>query len=158
MQIRLLVPRNSVGALIGKGGVVIKSTQEDTGARLQVSNEPLPSSTEKTLTIVGTPDQIQQVRHISRKLFSPQTWCLLHPKLFLSFSQVLERVLAQLAELPPPRLGTKFTPYIPGAPSFTLSLPGAFAQPLAPGQSPYVAANLLAFGHRGRACFAFNAF
>merc|ERR1712130_443880 len=48
IAIRLLVHRASVGAVIGKGGTTIKETQSETNVRVQVSNEPLPNSTEKT--------------------------------------------------------------------------------------------------------------
>jgi len=46
-KVRLLVHRGAVGAVIGKGGNVIKETQHETGARVQVSHEALPQSTEK---------------------------------------------------------------------------------------------------------------
>ena len=54
-QLRLLVHKLAVGAIIGKAGAVIKETQEKTGARVQVSNEPLPGSSEKTVSITGSP-------------------------------------------------------------------------------------------------------
>jgi len=60
IAIRLLVHRASVGAVIGKGGTTIKETQSETNVRVQVSNEPLPNSTEKTVTITGSPSAIQQ--------------------------------------------------------------------------------------------------
>jgi len=59
IAIRFLVHHSAVGAVIGKAGAVIKETQSDSGARVQVSNEPLPQSTEKTVTITGTPAQIE---------------------------------------------------------------------------------------------------
>ena len=58
-QLRLLVHKLAVGAVIGKAGAVIKETQQETGARVQVSNEPLPSSSEKTITITGIPTAVQ---------------------------------------------------------------------------------------------------
>lgn len=58
--IRLLVHRSSVGAVIGKGGAVIKETQSETGCRVQVANEVLPQSTEKTVTLTGTPTTVYQ--------------------------------------------------------------------------------------------------
>ena len=57
-QLRLLVHKLGVGAIIGKGGAVIKETQERTGARVQVSNEPLPGSSEKTVSITGSPTAV----------------------------------------------------------------------------------------------------
>ena len=58
-QLRLLVHKLAVGAVIGKAGAVIKETQQETGARVQVSNEPLPNSSEKTVTITGIPTAVQ---------------------------------------------------------------------------------------------------
>ena len=58
-QLRLLVHKLAVGAVIGKAGAVIKETQQETGARVQVSNEPLPNSSEKTITITGIPTAVQ---------------------------------------------------------------------------------------------------
>lgn len=55
---RFLVHRSSVGALIGKGGATIRETQANTGVRMQISNEPLPNSTEKSVTVTGTPSAI----------------------------------------------------------------------------------------------------
>ena len=49
-----------MGTLIGKGGSVIKSIQDESGARLNASEEPLPMSTERTITIQGTPAAVQQ--------------------------------------------------------------------------------------------------
>jgi len=88
--IRFLVHRSAVGAVIGKAGAVIKETQSDSGARVQVSNEPLPQSTEKTVTITGTPQQIE------------------HAAL---------RILTQLRDNPV-RSGTKVFPYVPGQPLY----------------------------------------
>ncbi|KAI8876870.1 hypothetical protein K501DRAFT_261436 [Backusella circina FSU 941] len=60
LSIKLLVPDNRMGTLIGKSGTVIKSIQDSSGARLNASEEPLPMSTERTVTIQGTPVAIQQ--------------------------------------------------------------------------------------------------
>ncbi|KAI7870640.1 hypothetical protein BDF14DRAFT_1879231 [Spinellus fusiger] len=59
LTIRILVPDSRMGTLIGRGGSVIKSIQEQSGARLIASEEPLPMSTERTITILGTPLGIQ---------------------------------------------------------------------------------------------------
>jgi len=58
--LRLLIHRSTVGAIIGKGGETIKQTQTDTGARIQISNEPLPHSTDKTVTVTASPAAIEQ--------------------------------------------------------------------------------------------------
>jgi polyribonucleotide nucleotidyltransferase len=53
-QLRLLVHKSAVGAIIGKAGQTIKDIQAETGARVQVSNETLPSSSEKTVSRATT--------------------------------------------------------------------------------------------------------
>jgi len=58
-QLRLLVHKQAVGAIIGKAGAVIKETQNETNARIQVSNEPLPNSTEKTVGVTGTAQAVE---------------------------------------------------------------------------------------------------
>jgi len=98
-RLRLLVHRHAVGAVIGKGGAVIKETQQETGARVQVSNDPLPQSTEKTVTISGTP---------------------------MAIHQATMRVLGQLRENPL-RPGTKSYPYVPGLTAFP-AVPAQFGQ------------------------------
>jgi len=98
-SVRFLVHRSAVGAVIGKAGAVIKETQSDSGARVQVSNEPLPQSTEKTVTISGTPEQIE------------------HAAL---------RILTQLRDNPL-RSGTKVFPYVPGQPLY--AQPPSYAPP-----------------------------
>lgn len=59
LTIKLLVPDNKMGTLIGKGGVVIKSIQDESGSRLNASEEPLPMSSERTISIQGTPTAVQ---------------------------------------------------------------------------------------------------
>lgn len=130
-KLRLLVHRHAVGAVIGKAGAVIKETQQETNARVQVSNEPLPQSTEKTVTISGTP---------------------------LAIHQATMRVLGQLRENPL-RPGTKSYPYVPGVGSFPAmaspfgpagypqQFPGAFGLP----QQPHMPAGYGDFGMAGAA-------
>jgi hypothetical protein len=59
LAVRLLIPDFRIGNLIGRSGSIIKSIQEETGARLSASEEPLPMSTERTMTVHGTPTSIQ---------------------------------------------------------------------------------------------------
>jgi len=47
-----------MGSVIGKGGAKIKEIQDASGARLVASEEILPASTERTITITGVPDAI----------------------------------------------------------------------------------------------------
>jgi transcription antitermination factor NusA-like protein len=86
--LRFLVHKSTVGAIIGKGGAVIKDTQAQTGARVQVSNDPLPRSTEKSVTLTGSSDAISKAAY---------------------------RVLCQLRDNPL-KSGTKVYPYVPGQP------------------------------------------
>merc|ERR1712130_381308 len=113
IAIRLLVHRASVGAVIGKGGTTIKETQSETNVRVQVSNEPLPNSTEKTVTITGSPSAIQQAT---------------------------TRILTQLKDNPL-RSGTKVYAYVPGQPMYpsqpAYGLPYMQQQPLGLLQQPF---------------------
>ncbi|SAM07546.1 hypothetical protein [Absidia glauca] len=59
LPIRLLVPDYRMGNVIGRSGTIIKSIQEESGARMNASEETLPMSTERALTITGTPKAIQ---------------------------------------------------------------------------------------------------
>ncbi|KAI9317401.1 hypothetical protein BX666DRAFT_1936910 [Dichotomocladium elegans] len=59
LTIRLLVGDNRMGTLIGRGGSVIRSIQEQSHARVNASEEPLPMSTERTVTIAGTTEGVQ---------------------------------------------------------------------------------------------------
>ncbi|KGL78590.1 Poly(rC)-binding protein 3, partial [Tinamus guttatus] len=56
----LVAPASQCGSLIGKGGSKIKEIRESTGAQVQVAGDMLPNSTERAVTISGTPDAIIQ--------------------------------------------------------------------------------------------------
>ncbi|XP_077994028.1 poly(rC)-binding protein 3-like isoform X2 [Glandiceps talaboti] len=58
VTLRLVVPASQCGSLIGKGGSKIKEIRENTGASVQVAGDMLPNSTERAVTISGTPDAI----------------------------------------------------------------------------------------------------
>jgi len=62
--LKLLVHRSQVGSIIGKGGSLIKETQQNTSTRIQVSNDVLANSTEKSVNIIGTPDQIHAAMQV----------------------------------------------------------------------------------------------
>ncbi|KAI8139037.1 hypothetical protein BJV82DRAFT_522541 [Fennellomyces sp. T-0311] len=69
LTIRLLVADARMGTLIGRGGTVIRSIQEHSHARVNASEEALPMSTERTVTIVGTTDAVQSaIQQISEIL------------------------------------------------------------------------------------------
>jgi len=60
VSLKLVVPASQCGSLIGKGGSKIKDIREVTGASVQVASELLPNSTERTVTISGTKNNITQ--------------------------------------------------------------------------------------------------
>ena len=71
VAIRILVSHHRMGSVIGKGGSKIKEIQEASGARLVASEEILPGSTERTITITGVPDAIHiAVYHVGLVLQS----------------------------------------------------------------------------------------
>jgi len=53
-SLNFLVHKLAVGALIGKGGSLVKALQTETHTRVHVSNEVLGASTDKLVTITGT--------------------------------------------------------------------------------------------------------
>ncbi|KAE9599950.1 putative K domain-containing protein [Lupinus albus] len=65
------IPNNKVGLVIGKGGETIKSMQASSGARIQVIPLHLPpgdTSTERTLKIEGTPEQIESAKELVNQI------------------------------------------------------------------------------------------
>ncbi|XP_062312313.1 poly(rC)-binding protein 3 isoform X2 [Osmerus eperlanus] len=60
VTLRLVVPASQCGSLIGKGGSKIKEMRESTGSQVQVAGDMLPNSTERAVTISGTPEAIIQ--------------------------------------------------------------------------------------------------
>eukprot|EP00743_Colponemidia_sp_Colp-15_P003342 GILK01003611.1.p1 GENE.GILK01003611.1~~GILK01003611.1.p1 ORF type:complete len:385 (-),score=55.71 GILK01003611.1:235-1389(-) len=71
MSIRLLIPNNQIGAVIGKGGVHIKEVRDSTGGKIHIPKEdPLrPSAMERQVEVVGTLTQVlQALSMISLKL------------------------------------------------------------------------------------------
>jgi len=65
-SIKILIHKFLAGCIIGKGGLIIKEIQTETGARVQLSNDPMPNSTEKTVTITGNTEVLYMA--ISRVL------------------------------------------------------------------------------------------
>jgi len=60
MTVKLLINNAHTGAVIGKQGAIIKEVNSVTGAKVHLANVTLPGSTEKTVTITGTPSAIHQ--------------------------------------------------------------------------------------------------
>uniref|UniRef100_H2V8R0 Zgc:110045 n=1 Tax=Takifugu rubripes TaxID=31033 RepID=H2V8R0_TAKRU len=74
VTLRLVFPGSQCGSLIGKGGSKIKEIRETTGAQVQVAGDMLPDSTERAVTISGTPQAITQcVRHICSVMLEVNT-------------------------------------------------------------------------------------
>uniref|UniRef100_A0A8C4QHB8 Zgc:110045 n=1 Tax=Eptatretus burgeri TaxID=7764 RepID=A0A8C4QHB8_EPTBU len=75
VTLRLVVPASQCGSIIGKGGLKVKEIRESTGAQVQVAGDMLPSSTERAVTISGTPQAIVQcVRQICIILLEAYTF------------------------------------------------------------------------------------
>ncbi|KAG7020646.1 Far upstream element-binding protein 2 [Cucurbita argyrosperma subsp. argyrosperma] len=72
-QFVMKIPNNKVGLVIGKGGETIKSMQARTGARIQVIPLHLPpgdTSTERTLQIDGSSEQIESAKQLVNEVTS----------------------------------------------------------------------------------------
>ncbi|PON86161.1 Polyribonucleotide nucleotidyltransferase [Trema orientale] len=72
-QFVMKIPNNKVGLVIGKGGETIKNMQARTGARIQVIPLHLPpgdTSTERTLQIDGTSEQIESAKLLVNEVIS----------------------------------------------------------------------------------------
>lgn len=57
--IKLLVSHQLMGSVIGKGGSKIKDIQEESGAKLVISKEMLPQSTERVIEVFGLIESIK---------------------------------------------------------------------------------------------------
>lgn len=87
-SMKILIHKFLAGSIIGKGGSIIKEIQETTKTRITLSNDVLPQSTEKTVTINGNSDAF-----------------------FAAVTRVLNQVLSN-----PLRPGSTTIPFVPGAP------------------------------------------
>ncbi|KAK9050849.1 hypothetical protein SSX86_030181 [Deinandra increscens subsp. villosa] len=70
-QFVMQIPNNKVDIIIGKNGETIKSMQINSGARIQVIPTQMPhsdSSTERTLQIDGTDDQIEAAKQLVKEI------------------------------------------------------------------------------------------
>ncbi|KAJ3331950.1 RNA binding protein, heterogenous nuclear RNP-K like protein [Blyttiomyces sp. JEL0837] len=69
--IRLLVPHQLMGSIIGKGGSKIKEIQEESGAKLVIAKEMLPQSTERVIEVYGLVESIKiAVYNIAECIFN----------------------------------------------------------------------------------------
>ncbi|XP_072496917.1 poly(rC)-binding protein 3 isoform X17 [Notamacropus eugenii] len=112
VTLRLVVPASQCGSLIGKGGSKIKEIRESTGAQVQVAGDMLPNSTERAVTISGTPDAIIQcVKQICVVMLEAYTiqgqYAIPHPDQLTKLHQLA------MQQTPFPPLG-QTTPAFPG--------------------------------------------
>ncbi|KAI3956927.1 hypothetical protein MKX01_000961 [Papaver californicum] len=73
VQFQMKVANNKVGLVIGKGGETIKNMQASSGARIQViplHPPPGDTSTERTVYIDGTPEQIEYAKQLVNEVIS----------------------------------------------------------------------------------------
>ncbi|KAJ3040139.1 hypothetical protein HK097_002647 [Rhizophlyctis rosea] len=111
MTIRLLVPHVRMGSVIGKHGSKIKEVQDASGARIVATEEMMPGSTERTVSISGVIDSIHiATYHIGAVLQQ-------HP----------ERAMGNIPYLPQPIGVVVRPPYAP---------PSAMPYPPPPGTAP----------------------
>nr|AAC34491.1 putative RNA-binding protein [Arabidopsis thaliana] len=81
VTVRMLVPSDQIGYLIGKGGPIIQTLRNDTNAQIRVRNDNLPMCTEKARTILM----------VQRNLLGMKTmvkWYDCHKKIYDSGNQI----------------------------------------------------------------------
>ncbi|KXS14353.1 hypothetical protein M427DRAFT_99716 [Gonapodya prolifera JEL478] len=67
-SVRLLIANSRMGSVIGKQGNKIKEIQEESVARITASEEPMPGSTERVVTISGVIDSIHRAVYFIGKV------------------------------------------------------------------------------------------
>jgi len=108
ITLKILLHKFLAGCIIGPGGQIMREIQTTTSARISLSTEALPGSTEKTCSIIGTA---------------------------ASVGAAAERVVDQLTSNPL-RAGCSIVLYVPGAPPFPMAgPPPGFGGPM-PGYAP----------------------
>jgi len=58
VTIKFLVHKFLAGCIIGPAGTIMQEIQNSTSARITLSNEPLPGSTEKSCSVIGAPSAV----------------------------------------------------------------------------------------------------
>lgn len=64
----LLFPFQLAGAIIGKAGSRIRKIRAESGAGIEIA-EPLPGSTDRIITITGTPQRIQMAQYLLQQRY-----------------------------------------------------------------------------------------
>lgn len=105
--LKILIHKFLAGCIIGKAGAIIKEIQTQTGVKISISTEALGSSTEKQVSVTGTPET-------------------LHAGLLKIFTQLSENPLKD---------GSTTVPYVPGQVAGAPSPYGAYP-PAAYGKPP----------------------
>ena len=59
VTVKLLIPQSQCGPIIGRGGERIKEIRETSGATINIPNESLPGSTERSVTVSGSPEVVE---------------------------------------------------------------------------------------------------
>lgn len=60
---QVTIPKDLAGAIIGKAGSRIRKIRAESGAGIEIA-EPLPGSTDRIITITGTPQRIQMAQYL----------------------------------------------------------------------------------------------
>lgn len=58
----IFVPNEAVGMIIGKGGETIREMQNQTGCKINVSQQPAPGEAEREIELVGNRDAIERAK------------------------------------------------------------------------------------------------
>jgi far upstream element-binding protein len=58
----IFVPNEAVGMIIGKGGETIREMQNQTGCKINVSQQPAPGEAEREIELVGSRDAIERAK------------------------------------------------------------------------------------------------
>jgi far upstream element-binding protein len=120
-EFSMKIPNNKVGLIIGKGGETIKNMQATSGSRIQVIPLHLPpgdTSTERTLKIEGTSEQIESAKQLVDSILSGENR-LRNPSMSGGYSQ-------QGYQARPP---SSWAPPAAQQPGYGYVQPGAYSGP-----------------------------
>jgi len=115
---KILIHKFIAGCILGKAGSIVKEIQDQSKARVALSTDVLPGSTEKTITVTGTPEALHQAceRIVAQMATNP----------LRAGSTVIQYVPGQVNAFPPQVAAPGFgvpNPYYPPAPGFPSPAP-----------------------------------